>query len=435
LNFGNESFGRISRRKAKATFMVIALCFSLSIMSFCSSTVFAKTDQSSLVSNTVAQTVASTNFSSVEIDCSLAPTFNSSNFGNMPAIGNFSTGQIGIGNFAPGQFGDGSITSGNFTPGQFGPGGDFSSGQFFNGTFPSEFGGAFSIRDVALNMNESLYSDISLISNVAIVVPILQVSENQNQASQIPGENLTRSVPNYIVVGVPLSSSIVDTYPVLPENITVGRNLQAGDTGAVVISENNSAYFSAEIGDNITLFGKSFEVVGIHGTSGILDSQTLYMSLSDAQSLTNNTGNITSLKVFADSSEAVTSVVNAIKTLHPELSVVAAQSSSTSQTPLSSASPSTQLGVSSSSEIIYVAVAIAALIVTVIAVVVFRKRRNSVKHDENCTDSDRELSEKGGAFSFSSVSKFEFRTELGTILENCLIANYLLNFRNLKGAY
>jgi putative ABC transport system permease protein len=49
------------------------------------------------------------------------------------------------------------------------------------------------------------------------------------------------------------------------------------------------------------------------------------MNLSDAQSLTNNIGYITSLKVFADSSASVTDVASAVSSLHPELSVVTAQ--------------------------------------------------------------------------------------------------------------
>jgi putative ABC transport system permease protein len=49
------------------------------------------------------------------------------------------------------------------------------------------------------------------------------------------------------------------------------------------------------------------------------------MNLSDVQSLTNNTGYITSLTVFADSSDVVTEVANAISSVHPELSVVTGQ--------------------------------------------------------------------------------------------------------------
>ena len=425
----NECFKNFFSRKTKAALVVIALLFSMAVVVSSSPNVFANADQSDMAaSSIVTQTLTSTNLVSVEIDCSLTPTFNSSSFGNLPNNGNFTPGQFGSGNFTPGQFDNGSLPSGNFTPGQFGPGGNFTLGQFSNGTVPSGFGGGGT-----LIMTESSYSDISSITGVVAVVPILQVSENQNQTLPISGENFTRSVPNYIIVGVSLSSSIIDTYPVLPANITVGRNLQAGDSGVLVISENNSAYFGAGVGETITLSGRSFEVVGIYWASGIMDSQTLYMSLSDAQSLTNNTGNITTLKVFADSSSDVTSVVNAIKSLHPELSVVTAQTSGASQVSSSSPSPSVQQN-ASSPDLSYAAIAAVIVVIILIVVAVTVRKRQKAKSDgSNVSDSSKELSERRGGFSFSPISTSEFRTEFGTILKNCLIVNSLPSSQNIKG--
>jgi putative ABC transport system permease protein len=132
-------------------------------------------------------------------------------------------------------------------------------------------------------------------------------------------------VPDYIIEGIPLTSELVDNYPVLPTNITAGRNLQAGDSGVVLLSENNTAFFDAEVGDTIEILDESFVVVGVYGSSGIEDATTLYMNLSDAQALTNNTGYITTVTVFADSSNVVTEVASAISTLHPELSVTTGQ--------------------------------------------------------------------------------------------------------------
>ena len=47
------------------------------------------------------------------------------------------------------------------------------------------------------------------------------------------------TVPDYIIQGVPLNSSLINNYPVLPTNITSGRNLQAGDTDDVLMTQNN----------------------------------------------------------------------------------------------------------------------------------------------------------------------------------------------------
>jgi len=190
---------------------------------------------------------------------------------------------------------------------------------------PGQFGGGVFGGGGTSAMNESLYDDIQSISGVAAVAPILQVSEGQNVTVERFGRTFTRLMPNYVIEGIPLTSLLVDNYPILPANMTAGRNLQAGDTGVVVLSENNTAFFGAGVGGTVEILGKSFQVVGIHGSSGVSDRTTLYMNLSDAQELTNNTGYVTSLRVFADSSDIVTDVSNAISSLHPELSVVTAQ--------------------------------------------------------------------------------------------------------------
>ena len=170
-------------------------------------------------------------------------------------------------------------------------------------------------------MNETLYGDISSIEGVAAVAPSLQASEGTEQTVERFGQSFTSIVPDYVIEGVALTSSLIDNYPVLPLNITAGRNLQAGDSGVVLLSENNTAFFGAEVGDTIEILGQNFEVIGIHGSTGVEDATTLYMNLSDAQLVTNNTGYITSLTVFANNNDAVTDVATTISSLHPELSV------------------------------------------------------------------------------------------------------------------
>ncbi len=401
----NSHTDPISKRKRKAVLTLIILCFLLTIPASYSSSAFGDTNQSS------------TTATWVEIDCSLTPSFNNSSFGNPPTNGNFMPDQFGNGTFAPDQFGDGA--PGNFTPGNFGTYGNFTPSDAFNRTMPSEFGSGRT-----LVMQESSYSDVNSIAGVVAVVPVLQFSENQNPSYlsiiSISEANFTRSFQSYIIVGVPLSSSIIDTYPILPTNITTGRNLQASDSDVLVISESNSAYFDAGVGDSITLMGQPFEVVGIHGVSSGMDSLTLYMSLSDAQALTNNTGNITNLKVFANSNADVASIVSAIQSLHPELSVVTAQDSGASTSSLfpspaeqTSTSPAVQSG--SSSDFVYIAIAVAAVVVVlVVAVVILRRRRNAQHNNVQASPA-----ESGGQTNvpFSIVSLAKPRRTLSAILE------------------
>jgi putative ABC transport system permease protein len=296
----------ISRRKIRALLVIIALGFSMAIM--ISIPAGATANQASTLSlsqnlaSTISQTEASINRTLTEIDCSIASGFEGFGFRSSD-----------LGNFTPGQFSGGG-NYGNFTPGQFGGGMDIP-GQFGGGAF----GGGGNTA-----MNESLCTDVSTIENVASVVPILQVSEGTNQTVEMFGRSFTRLITDYVIVGVPLNSSTED-FPVLPTNITSGRNLESGETGVVLLSENNTAFFGVGVGDTVTILGKSFQVVGVHGSSGVEDRTTLYMSLSDAQSLTNNTGYVTSLKVFATDSAYVSEVASEISALHPELTVTTSQ--------------------------------------------------------------------------------------------------------------
>ncbi len=262
-------------------------------------------DLAANLGNTITQTGQSINQTLTQIDCSLAPSFSGFGF-RAPSSGNFN----------PSQFNQGGIGSGRgFDPSQFGGGG--TPGQFGGGAF----GGG-----EASPMNESLYVDINnSISGIAAVVPMLQASEGQNITMEMFDRTFTRLLTDYTIDGIPLTSDLITTYPILTTNITAGRNLQAGDSGVVLLSENNSVYFNAGVGNTIQILGQDFTVIGIHGTSSASDSLTLYMNLSDAQSLTNNTGYITSLRVFAQSSDIVTQVANSISTLHPELTVTTGQ--------------------------------------------------------------------------------------------------------------
>lgn len=308
----NRAFRNISRRKIRALLVIIALGFSMAIMVSIPAGVMANqqtaNDLANSLSNTITQTGQSINQTLTQIDCSLASDF--AGFGFRAPNNTFTPGQEGFGQ--PGGSGNGQ--SSGFDPSQFG-----------GGAMPGRFGGGSFGGGEANPMNESLYADINTISGVAAVEPILQASEGQNVTTEFMGRTFTRLVPDYVIEGLPLTSDLVNNYPLLSTNITAGRNLEEGDSGVVLLSENNSAFFDAGVGDTITILDQTFTVIGIHGSSGVSDQTTLYMNLSDAQTVTNNTGYITSLKVFAQSSDVVTQVANEISSLHSELTVTTGQ--------------------------------------------------------------------------------------------------------------
>jgi putative ABC transport system permease protein len=360
----------ISRRKMRALLVIIALGFSMAIMISIPAGITANQESALRLTenlgSTITQTEATINQTLTQIDCSL------------------SSSMEGFG-FAPPETGN---SSSMFPGGQGGGQGGFTPGQFGNGTgMPGEFGGGAFSRGGTTAMNETLYSDISSVEGVAAVSPSLQVSEGTNQTISAPnGRTFTRLVPDYVIEGISLTSELVGNYPVLPTNITAGRNLQAGDSGVVLLSENNTAFFDAEVGDTIEILGKSFVVIGIHGSSGVEDLQTLYMNLSDAQALTNNTGYITSVTAFAESSDMVTQVSSAISALHPELSVSTGQQRLTQlealrtnyETALASAETTLAQTQSVAFQEIVVAVAATSLIVLFVMLYTVRERTKEI---------------------------------------------------------
>jgi putative ABC transport system permease protein len=240
-------------------------------------------------------------------------------------------------------------------------------------------------------MNETLDSDInSNISGIAAVEPILQASEGNNVTRNLDFNGYSRTITTldveYTIEGVPLTSYFVGNYPILPTNITAGSNLQVGVSGDVLLSENNSAYFGAGVGDAVTILGQSFTVVGIYSPSSVSDTQTLYMSLSEAQALTNNTGYITSLTVFAQNSGDVSAVASAISALHPELTVTTAQSresalsteESTYTTELANANASDSQTNSTAIEEIVVVVLATSLIVLFVMLYTVKERTKEI---------------------------------------------------------
>ena len=373
----NRAIRNISRRKIRALLVIIALGFSMAIMISIPAGVLANQETAnnlaSNLSNTITETGQSINQTLTQIDCSLASDF--AGFGFRPPD---STG------FNPDQFGQRSPPtggSGGFDPSQFGGGGGIGGGT------PGQFGGGAFGGGQANPMNESLYTDINnTISGVAAVEPILQASEGSNETISMMGRTFTRMLTEYTIEGIPLTSNLIDNYPVLTTNITAGRNLQAGESGVVLLSENNSAYFDAGVGDTISILGQDFTVVGIHGTTSVSDMLTLYMNLSDAQAVTNNTGYITSLRVFAQSSDVVTQVASSISSLHSELTVTTGQErltqlqavQSTYNTALENAQASIGATQTTAFEEIIVVVAATSLIVLFVMLYTVRERTKEI---------------------------------------------------------
>ncbi len=159
-------------------------------------------------------------------------------------------------------------------------------------------------------MNITQYSaNITAIPHVKVIIPIFNQAENDSGFT-------------YSIYGLPLDdASLLETYPMLlPSNITSGRNLEAGDTRSAVLQERVAGYFGVEAGGTVILLNQTFQVVGVEGYTP-LNETAAYMNLNDIWAVTNNTGNATSLKVFADDVYNVEAVASKISIMYPDLSV------------------------------------------------------------------------------------------------------------------
>ncbi|MFH0896464.1 MAG: FtsX-like permease family protein [Candidatus Bathyarchaeota archaeon] len=264
-----RAFRNISRKKIRVLLVVIALGFSMAIMTAIPSSIVANQQAvESLSANynqVMAETEAQINATLTLVQCSL---------------------------------------SSGYTPG-------FRRGGSAWGLGPSLTGSQ-------QFLNESAVFDISSIQRVEAVIPFLEKTEGTTQTLQTPRGTFDMLVPQYTVVGVLLDLSLINNYAVLPNGILEGRNLQEGDSGVVLLSKNNTGYFGVGVGGSVNILGSSFTVVGVYESADPLQLRKLYMSLSDAQTITNLKGKVSKLDVYASDQSSVDGVVSAIKSLYPE---------------------------------------------------------------------------------------------------------------------
>ena len=197
----------ISRRKVRALLVIVALGFCMAIMVSIPAGITANQESTealtSNLSNTITETENTISETLTQIDLSLGADFEGFGFTDFPR------------NIDPSQFQD------RPTP-------DFFDRGFGGGAF----GGGSSTP-----MNETLYSDIETISGVTMLIPILTVSEGEDEVFTAPnGMEFERLVVTHVMEGIPLDYAIIDNYTVLPATITDGRNLQGAKQDAARIA-------------------------------------------------------------------------------------------------------------------------------------------------------------------------------------------------------
>ncbi len=185
------------------------------------------------------------------------------------------------------------------------------------------FSGGFMSRESFFN--ETAVSNIITIEGVAAVIPVLEKFEGTIEIRSTQFGEFEFLRPEYTIVGVPLDDSILSNYPVLPNDIIEGRTLVEGDSGIVLLSVNNTEYFGAGVNDQVNILGSDFTVVGVYTTTTTHEMNHLYMSLSEAQAITEIEGEISRIDVYAENEDAVDSVYADITAMYAEFYVNTAE--------------------------------------------------------------------------------------------------------------
>jgi len=268
----------VSRRKVRTLLVVIALSFSMAIMISIPSGIMANQEAAQNLTENFSSTINTTeeeiNKTATLIEC--------------------------------------STSSGRGTP--FGTPSGTPSGM-----------PPFDSEEEEVFVNETIIDEIRTIEGVKDVVPFIETSSEETTSETIstPRGDFTISRPLYTITGVSLNSSFIDNYSILPTNITAGRNLDTGDSGVVLMSSNLTDYLEVGVGDEVEIYGEYFTVIGIYEQTGQvrIETRTVQMNITDAQTITGNTGNVSRLDVYAEDASYVDEIAEVIKTAYSDLYV------------------------------------------------------------------------------------------------------------------
>jgi ABC-type antimicrobial peptide transport system permease subunit len=220
-----------------------------------------------------------------------------------------------------------------------------SVGGFGGVKFPGGGGGPFGSQQS--NITSDVVENISSIDYVEEVIPLIEnpVGEMDFEAMREemqklresgefnPGEgdferiqDIRMSFYDYIIMGVPISTSLDETYLLLPENILDGRKITDSSQSTVMLREDltlTDAFFDGvEVGDIITVEGHDFTVAGIYSSD--TNRNYVYMDISDAREILGmGEGSAYTLNVYVDDKSAVDLVVYDISEMYPDYGVTA----------------------------------------------------------------------------------------------------------------
>jgi putative ABC transport system permease protein len=272
----------VSRRKMRAFLVIVALGFSMAVMVSIPAGIVANQEATQTITENFSSTMASMQ-EEINKTVTLIEIQNSSRQG-MPS---------------------------NMSPG-FSPWGMPSGASRFG------FAGAF--------INETICNEVYSMDGVGDVLKFLETPSEEATSETISGPGgrdftISRSV--YTITGVPLNSSFIDDYSILPTNMTSGRPLSEGDSEVMLASSSFADYFGVAVGDEVEVYGEYFAIVGIYESTGegSTETRTVYLNISDAQRITDNVGNVSRVDVYAVDVSYVDGIAEGIEAAYSDLTI------------------------------------------------------------------------------------------------------------------
>jgi len=250
-----------------------------------------------------------------------------------------------------------------------------------SGAPPSMPSAGFGQEEVFIN--EAVGDEIRTIEGVKDVVPFLEKSSDETTSETIstPRGSFSISRPLYTITGVCLNSMFISDYSILPTNITAGRKLLEGDSGVVLMSLNLSEYYDVGVEGEVKIYEEYFTVVGIYDSTaqGFMGARTVYMNITDAQTVTGQVGNVSRFDVYAEDVSYVDSIADVIKAAYSDLYVTTYENRLANlQTALNNAESTLAQTQTTATQEIIIAVAATSLIVLFVMLYTVRERTREI---------------------------------------------------------
>ena len=86
--------------------------------------------------------------------------------------------------------------------------------------------------------------------------------------------------------------------------VTSGRRLQIGDRRHVMLGRILAANLGKKLGDQVTLYGQDFEVVGIFESFSVYENGAVFMLLDELQQQMDRPGEVTGFVVMTETRQA-----------------------------------------------------------------------------------------------------------------------------------